>query len=389
MRRMNNLITLFTAMVAFFFGCFLSNMLNNAEKCLTHKSGVSRIDPHPDIFLMILVISAPQNVNRRLTMRQTWLRLGQPLDMTYYPENLVYMPKYDESGHLQMETVSDQSNRLAAYLHWYDNNLNNPESTRRIIKVKHFFAIGTADMPAGLRAELDREQKLYGDMLLLPRLKDNFENLTEKMLHSIEALTHHYEYSYLLKTDDDTYVKLDILLNELISYDRKLVRKTQEYEGQPLPALYWGYFLGRANVKTKGKWRDLNYHLSTHYITYALGGGYVISRKICEHISANAQYLSAYTNEDISMGLWVAPFRDVYRRHDPRFDTQYKPRKCRRYHIVLHKLNEEEMQQIDNGSICVRGDKEEEKDNEQSTSLKPYFYDWTKSADKCCDTYVK
>ncbi|XP_053961068.1 beta-1,3-galactosyltransferase 6 [Anastrepha ludens] len=389
MRRMNNLITLFTAMVAFFFGCFLSSMLNNVEKCLTHKSGISRMEPHPDIFLMILVATAPQNVNRRQKIRQTWLRLGQPLEMPYYPEDLIYLPKYTESGHLQMESVSDQSNRLTAYLNWFDNNLNNAESTRRLLRVKHFFAVGTDGMPAGLRAELDREQSLYGDMLLLPRLRDNFENLTEKMLHSIEVLTNHYEFSYLLKSDDDTYVKLDILLNELVSYDRKLVRKSKEYNGHPLPALYWGYFLGRANVKTKGKWGDPNYHLSTHYVTYAMGGGYVISHKICLHIATNTQLLSAYANEDVSMGLWLAPLRFVYRRHDPRFDTQYKPRKCRRYHIVLHKLDVEEMQQIDDGSVCVKGGKEDEKEDEQSKLIRPYFYDWTKPAEKCCDTVVK
>ncbi|XP_036321928.1 beta-1,3-galactosyltransferase 6 [Rhagoletis pomonella] len=388
MKRLNNLITLFTAMVAFFFGCFLSGMLNSAEKCLTHKSGVSRMEPHPDIFLMILVVTAPKNVNRRHKLRQTWLRRGQPLEMPYYPESLIYVPKYAESGHLIMESVTDQSNRLAAYLHWIDNNMNHEELSRRLIKVKHFFAVGTEGMPAGLRAELDREQKLYGDMLLLPRLQDNFENLTEKMLHSIEALTNHYEFSYLLKTDDDTYVKLNILLNELVSYDRKLVRKTTKYNGQPLPALYWGYFQGRSNVKTKGKWRDINYRLSTHYITYAMGGGYVISRKICEHIATNAQILSPYTNEDVSVGLWVAPLRFVYRRHDPRFDTQYKPRKCRRYHIVLHKLNEEEMQQIDDGSVCIRGGKAID-DKDQSNIIKPYFYDWLSPADKCCDTIVK
>ncbi|XP_067621143.1 beta-1,3-galactosyltransferase 6 [Eurosta solidaginis] len=383
MRRTNNLVTLFTAMVAFFFGCFLSNMLTKVDRCLTHKSGVNHMEPHPDIFLMILMLTNPASVNRRQIMRQTWLRLGVPLELPYYPENLIYLPKYHANGHLQLESVADQSTRLTAYLQWLENNMDNASNSRRIIKVKYFFAIGTENLSWGLRASVEREQKSYRDILLLPRITESFENLTEKVLHSIEALTNHYKFSYFLKVDDDTYVKLDLLLNELISYDRKLTRKSNEYKGQTLPALYWGYFNGKANVQTKGKWRDPNYHLSTHYLTYAQGGGYLISRHICEHIAGNAQSLAVYVNEDVSLGLWIAPLRYVYRRHDPRFDTSYRPRKCRRYHLVKHKVDENDMQQLYDGSVCIKG-----RDFDEKETPTEYLYDWSKPASKCCDTGV-
>lgn len=387
MRRMNNLVTLFTAMIAFFFGALISSMLNGSEKCLNHKSGVVKLEPHPDIFLIVLVFSAPQNEERRQAIRETWYKLGQPLMHPYYPEEFIYVPHYDRSGHLQLETVAEQANKLRIYTDWLDSLGRNSEDTikeHRKIKIKHFFAIGVEAMNIDLRMHLEKEHKKHNDLLILPKLVDSYANLTEKLLHSIEALTHSYNFSYILKADDDSYVKMDYLLNELVSYDRKLIRKTSEYRNDPMPQLYWGYFNGRANIKSKGQWAEPNYYLSQRYITYAFGGGYVISRKICEFIAANARHLTPYVSEDVSLGVWLAPLRYVYRRHDPRFDTAYFPRKCRTYHIILHKITIELMQDLYDHKLCSFETQNESKFKRPIA----YYYDWRKSSDKCCDSIV-
>ena len=388
---MNNLVTLFTAMIAFFFGALISTLLNGADKCSSnHKSGVSKLlEPHPDIFLLVVIFSAPQNEERRQMIRDTWLKLGQPLPHSYYPEEFVYVPNYDKTGHLVVESVAEQANRMRIYVDWLDSLDRQPEEENRLkiprkIKVKHFFSIGVESLNMDLRIHLEKEEKKYQDLLLLPRLTDSYGNLTEKLLHSVEALTHHYNFSYVLKTDDDSYVKMDHLLNELVSYDRKLIRKTPEYRMEPLPQLYWGYFNGKANIKTKGQWSEFNYYLSQKYITYALGGGYVISRQICEFIALNARYLTPYVSEDISLGTWLAPLRYVYRRHDPRFDTGYMPRRCRSHHLVLHKRTTDLMQDLYENRLCSF-----EVPNE-SKLKRPleYYYDWRRPSDKCCDSIV-
>ncbi|KAI8115091.1 hypothetical protein FF38_02346 [Lucilia cuprina] len=385
MRRMNNLLTLFTAMVAFFFGFFITKLLTTVDKCPTQKSGVHKLEPHPELFLMVLVLSAPRYEEKRNALRETWLKLGRPLQLPYYPEEFVYLPYYGARGHLEVEGPAEQANRLRIFIDWLeDQNHRKAINAVRNIKVKHFFAIGTQGLDAALRSQLEKEQKKHLDLLLLPRLTDTYANLTEKLLHSLDALTHHYDFSYLLKVDDDTYVKLDLLLNELVSYDRKLIRKSHEYRGHPLPNLYWGYFNGRANIKTKGQWSEPNYYLSYRYNTYALGGGYIISRKLCEYVANNSHTLSTYVSEDVSMGTWLAPFRNVYRRHDPRFDTAYMARKCKKYHLVLHKRNETLMRDLYNNKLCSF-----EVANEQQLQRPPeYYYDWHKTADKCCDNLV-
>ncbi|XP_064554051.1 beta-1,3-galactosyltransferase 6 [Drosophila montana] len=383
MRRLNNLVTLFTAIVAFFFGSFITRILTIVDKCPAQRSGVAKLEPHPDLFLAILVFSAPGNAEQREGMRETWLRLGQPLKQPYYPEEYIYLPSYSTAGgHLQMETVASQAQRLHHYINWQKQlpQLEQPR-VHRNIKLKHLFAIGTQQMGATLRAELEHEQSQHHDLLLLPRLHDDYMNLTEKLMQSLDALTRHYEFSYLLKVDDDTYVKLDNLLNELVSYDRKLLRNRANYEHEPLPELYWGYFNGRSTIKTKGHWRESNYYISKNYINYALGGGYVLSRKLCENVVNNSHLLSSYVSEDASLGTWLAPLRHVYRWHDARFDTAYTPSKCRSYHLVLHKRNQRQMHDIYAGSLCTH-------ENPGQRVFVSYYYDWTKPADKCCDSIV-
>ena len=65
--------------------------------------------------------------------------------------------------------------------------------------------------------------------------------------------------------DDDSYVQLPVLIDEL---------KNSNFEKE----LYWGFFDGRAPVQSKGKWVEKDYKLCDRYIPYALGGGYVLSQ---------------------------------------------------------------------------------------------------------------
>ncbi|XP_016979015.1 beta-1,3-galactosyltransferase 6 [Drosophila rhopaloa] len=381
MRRLNNLLTLFTAITAFFFGSFITKILSSVDQCPAHRRGVPDLKSHPNLFLMVLVLSAPRSAEQRNAMRRTWLKnVRQPIQQPYYPEEQIYLPTYGTSGVLQVELVAHQANRLRQYIEWQKSPLTRiPQLTKREIKVKHLFAIGTVKISSSLEAELLSEQNQHKDLLMLQHHHDTYDNLTDKLLQALDALIDNYEFSYIIKVDDDTYVKLDSLINELVSYDRKLLRKMSEYGRDPIPQLYWGYFNGRAKIKGKGHWKESNYYLSKNYLPYALGGGYVLSRKLCEYIVNSSQLLTPYVSEDVSVGTWLTPLRHVYRWHDPRFDTGYMPRKCQPYHIVLHKRNLEMMTDIYDGKLCS---------GTVSSSLSEYYYDWTRTADKCCDSLV-
>ncbi|EDV35393.1 uncharacterized protein Dana_GF19742 [Drosophila ananassae] len=380
MRRLKSVVTFIVVIAAFSFGSFITKILILVEKCPAEHSGL-HVATHADNFLLVLVLSSPRNMEQRNAIRGTWLRLSpRHIFHSYYPEELLYLPNYGPNGHLEIELVEHQEIRLKEYINWKKSskNLHSPKRARKI-KVKHMFAIGTMQLGKAIQDNLYREQGKHNDLLLLPNHYDTYYNLTEKILQAMNVLTQTFEFSYLIKVDDDTYVKLDTLINELISYDNKLLHKEREYGTNPLPQLYWGYFNGRATIKLHGQWKEYNYYLSKNYLPYALGGGYVLSRKLCEYISNNSQILSLYASEDVSVGTWLAPLRNVYRWHDPRFDTAFLPRKCKSYHIVLHKRSMEMMAQIFDGKLCS---------GTGHSSVLEYYYDWTKTADKCCDNLV-
>lgn len=266
-------------------------------------------------FLAVLVVSAPRAAERRSVVRGTWLaaRRGGPDDV------------------------------------WAR------------------FAVGTGGLSADERRALEREQEQHGDLLLLPALRDAYENLTAKVLAMLAWLDEHVAFEFVLKADDDSFARLDALLAELRA--RSPARRRR---------LYWGFFSGRGRVKPGGRWREAAWQLCDYYLPYALGGGYVLSADLVRYLRLSREYLRAWHSEDVSLGAWLAPV-DVQREHDPRFDTEYKSRGCSDQYLVTHKQSPEDMLRkhrtlTREGRLC-----------EQEVQLRlSYVYDWSAPPSQCC-----
>ena len=69
---------------------------------------------------------------------------------------------------------------------------------------------------------------------------------------------------------------------------------------------------------------------------YAFGGGYVLSWQLVDLIGRLSVVLQLYNNEDVTVGLWMAPF-NVQRIHDVRFSTHRYSSGCHNNYIVTHK----------------------------------------------------
>ena len=167
---------------------------------------------HKETFLLIIVLSSPTNKERRSIIRETWANTHK--------------------------TVRDN------YL--------------------MYFILGHQELSAEIAQDLQDEKSQYKDILSLP-LFDSYQTLTAKVLAAFVQLNRNVKFKYLLKVDDDSYVQLPVLIDEL---------KNSNFEKE----LYWGFFDGRAPVQSKGKWVEKDYKLCDRYIPYALGGGYVISQ---------------------------------------------------------------------------------------------------------------
>lgn len=219
--------------------------------------------------LIILILSAPENYVRRKIIRETWLKLG---------------------------------NRR----HLIDGDY---------VDFKHYFVIGGMNLSTDKVKFINGEQLKYDDILILP-MRDSYKNLTQKILRSFEWLQGQHEFGvdfkYVLKCDDDSFVRLDSLLHELVQIeliylksdrgDLELINddtspylrvnwQVNDIEPHGDLQLYWGYFNGNAKVKSSGKWKETSWILCDTYLPYALGGGYVLSKRLITFLAQNADYL--------------------------------------------------------------------------------------------------
>lgn len=271
---------------------------------------MSRLIPVPlPRQLAVLVLTAPDNAERRDALRATWLR-----------------------------------DRGAASRHW--------------------FVLGAGSLQPGQRVRLTAEQARHQDLLLLPDLPDAYSQLTEKVLASFSWLAENARFRYVLKCDDDTFARLGPLLDEL--------------ETAPRERYYLGFFDGRARPFQKGQWKESAWELCDTYLPYALGGGYVVSADLVRHLAASAPLLRRFSSEDVSVGAWLAPLQ-VTRRHEPRFDTEWRSRGCDNRYLVMHKqsvaaMMERQRTLESRGVLC-----------QKETRLRPsYVYNWSVPPSQCC-----
>ncbi|GFY68949.1 beta-1,3-galactosyltransferase 6 [Trichonephila inaurata madagascariensis] len=261
-------------------------------------------------FFVVVIFSAPANYERRLAIRKTWL------------------------------------------------------STKGNLSIKHFFAIGTASLDSHQKEVLLKEHTEYDDLLILDSVSDSFSKLSGKLRAIFRWLDKHVDFTFLLKVDDDSFVRLNALYSESIK--------------QPHERLYWGFFDGQARVKTKGKWKEHTWFLCDRYLPYAKGGGYLLTSDLVHIIVINSNYLSLYQNEDVALGTWLAPF-DIKRLHDHRFDTEFMSRGCFNTYFVTHKQSTSMMiakfnNFIQTGNLCQT----------EYRDRNSYHYNWNVLPSLCC-----
>ena len=224
-------------------------------------------------FLLVLVLSAPNNKERRDIIRYSWKN-------SYTEQGKQFLTK---------------------------------------------FVVGTYKLRVEEIASIDAEMKQHNDMLLLTDHLESYTNLTRKVLQAFVWADQNVDFSYLLKTDDDSFLKLDTIESEL------------KARTSPKP-LYWGsVVIGNPPTK-KGQWKELNWKLGRHYLPYVAGGGYILSRDLVHLIVRNADAVTLYKNEDVSVGVWVAPFK-LERKGDKRFSSlaiSFDKSKCSTYLLIHH-----------------------------------------------------
>lgn len=178
-----------------------------------------------NITLLILITSAPNHINYRQSIRQTWSHFGQRTDVAIG------------------------------------------------------FIIGRLETPGPVKVQLQHEMNLYGD-LIQANFVDSYNNLTLKTISILEwTLTYCSTAEFLLKTDDDMFINVPRLLEFIqlhrnkksLIYGRlakkwKPIRnKKSKYYVSPAQygaKLFPSFTTGPAYLFTGGKTIEKMYHMA-------------------------------------------------------------------------------------------------------------------------------
>lgn len=234
--------------------------------------------------------------------------------------------------------------------------------------VCHRFILGGKNLSHESELNVTSENEVHGDMILLDNVTDSHDTLTQRTLQSFDYIIRQdYNFLFVLKCDDDTFVNVRVIAEEL-----RAKKDQKQY--------YWGEFLGATAILHEGPYAEQKWSTCETYLPYAYGGGYVLSRDLIELIADNAPFLMIYNNEDVSLGAWLAPFNINY-HFDARFNTGGVSRGCKKQFIVMHKISVEQMY---NYSTAVQSDGYMCNRKNRWFGWHGHVYNWNTLPSKCC-----
>nr|GMD28762.1 hydroxyproline O-galactosyltransferase GALT6-like [Ipomoea batatas] len=150
-----------------------------------------------------------------------------------------------------------------------------------------------------INAELMKEAEFFGDIVIVPYM-DNYDLVVLKTVAICEYGVRTVASKYIMKCDDDTFVRIDAVMNEVkkIRHGRSLYIGNINYYHKPLRNGKWAV--------TYEEWPEEDYP------PYANGPGYVISSDVAESIVSDFERhkLRLFKMEDVSMGMWVEKFNN-------------------------------------------------------------------------------
>ncbi|KAL3819343.1 hypothetical protein ACJIZ3_005248 [Penstemon smallii] len=145
-----------------------------------------------------------------------------------------------------------------------------------------------------VNVEVKKEAEFFGDIVILPYM-DNYDLVVLKTVAICEYGVRTLSANYIMKGDDDTFVRVDAIINEAkkIPENRSLYIGNINYYHKPLRSGKWAV--------THEEWPE------EAYPPYANGPGYIISSDIANFILSDFEKhkLRLFKMEDVSMGMWV------------------------------------------------------------------------------------
>ncbi|KAI4374554.1 hypothetical protein MLD38_012535 [Melastoma candidum] len=148
-----------------------------------------------------------------------------------------------------------------------------------------------------VNVELKKEADFFGDIVIVPYM-DNYDLVVLKTVAICEHGVRTLSAKYVMKCDDDTFVRLDAVLDEVrkVPISKSLYIGNINFYHKPLRYGKWAV--------TYEEWPE------EEYPPYANGPGYVLSSDIARFIVTEFETLKLrlFKMEDVSVGMWVEQF---------------------------------------------------------------------------------
>ncbi|XP_042521206.1 hydroxyproline O-galactosyltransferase GALT3 [Macadamia integrifolia] len=174
--------------------------------------------------------------------------------------------------------------------------------------------------------KLWRESQLFGDIQLVPFV-DYYSLITLKTIAICILGVKILPAKYIMKTDDDAFVRMDEILSSL--------------EGKVSNGLLYGLISFDSEPQRD---RDSKWYISAKewphpsYPPWAHGPGYIISRDIAKFIVQGHQegHLMLFKLEDVAMGIWIEQFKNSGQEVHYITDERFYNTGCESNYVLAH-----------------------------------------------------
>ena len=269
---------------------------NPNEPCPHHEQST----PLSDNEVVVLVMSARSDVERRKAIRETWARGHTGVFFMVGDKACAIPPSY----------------RTTAYSCEAKGPVPSDVQTPYDTKV------------AGEDVLLKDEAEAHSDLVLLPMV-DFYRALPRKLKETCRWALAHTEAKWMVKVDDDAVVRIPELEALLGQRDAtKLV--------------VMGHIRRGAAVPKSGKWSDLDF-IRPQYPPFANGAqGYAVTRGVAGAVVAHDGF--EYQGEDVSLGIWMDEMKNpVQWVHSPQHFVAHENCSDRSKVVIGHNISPAKM----------------------------------------------
>ncbi|GAV71651.1 Gal-bind_lectin domain-containing protein/Galactosyl_T domain-containing protein [Cephalotus follicularis] len=216
-------------------------------------------------------------------------------------------------------TVNNFERRMAVRMSWMQY-----EAVRSgAVAVRFFVGLHKSSQ---VNFELWREAQAYGDIQLMPFV-DYYSLISLKTIAICIMGTEILPAKYVMKTDDDAFVRIDEVLSSL--------------KGKESHGLLYGLMAFESSPHRE---KDSKWYISEEewpqasYPPWAHGPGYIISRDIAKFIvqGHRRRDLKLFKLEDVAMGIWIEQFKNSGKNVQYINDDRFYNAGCESNYTLAH-----------------------------------------------------